>query len=77
MSNSHPDTGGRRWSLVQVRRFSRAAGRAGRCRQLSPACVGSARGARGVRLVSVLGSWTLAATLLPVVDHPESQEVFG
>ena len=30
-----------------------------------------------VRLVSVLGSWTLAATLLVVVDHPESQEVFS
>ena len=30
-----------------------------------------------VRLVSVLGSWTLAATLLADVDHPESQEVFG
>ena len=26
-----------------------------------------------VRLVSVLGSWTLAATLLADVDHPESQ----
>ena len=30
-----------------------------------------------VRLVSVLGSWTLAATLPVDVDHPESQEVFG
>ena len=30
-----------------------------------------------VRLVSVLGSWTLAATLPADVDHPESQEVFG
>ena len=26
-----------------------------------------------VRLVSVLGSWTLAATLLVDVNHPESQ----
>ena len=77
MSNFRPDTGRRRWSLVQVRRFSRAVGRAGLCRQMSPACVGSARGAHPVCLVSVLGSWTLAATLLAVVDHPESQEVFG
>ena len=28
-------------------------------------------------LVSVPGSWTLAATLLADVNHPESQEVFG
>ena len=27
--------------------------------------------------VSVLGSWTLAATLPADVNHPESQEVFG
>ena len=33
--------------------------------------------AHRVHLVSVLGSWTLAVTLLEVVDHPESQEVFG
>ena len=30
-----------------------------------------------VHLVSVLGSWTLAATLPADVDHPESQKVFG
>ena len=30
-----------------------------------------------VRLVSVLGSWTLAVTVPVDVDHPESQEVFG
>ena len=30
-----------------------------------------------VHLVSVLGSWPLAATLPADVDHPESQEVFG
>ena len=41
MSNFRPDTGGRRWSLVRVRWFSPAAGRAGRCRQISLACVGS------------------------------------
>ena len=41
VSNFHPDTGGRRWSLVQVHLFSRAAGREGRCRQMSLACVGS------------------------------------
>ena len=43
MSNFHPDTGGWRWSLVQVRLFSLAAGREGCCRQLSLACVGSTR----------------------------------
>ena len=43
MSNFCPDTGGRRWSPVQVRWFSRAAGREGRCRQRSLACVGSTR----------------------------------
>ena len=30
-----------------------------------------------MRLVSVPGSWTLAATLLADVNHPECQEVFG
>ena len=30
-----------------------------------------------VHLVSILGSWPLAATLPAQVDHPESQEVFG
>ena len=42
MSCFRPDTGGQRWSLVQVRLFSRAVGREGRCRQMSLACVGSA-----------------------------------
>ena len=41
MSNFHPDTGGWRWSLVQVRLFSRAAGREGCCREISLACVRS------------------------------------
>ena len=41
MSSFCPDTGGRRWSLVQVRLFSRAVGREGHCRQISLACVGS------------------------------------
>ena len=40
-----------------------------------PASV-SAR-ARWVRLVSVLGSWSLAVTVPADVNHPESQEVFG
>ena len=30
-----------------------------------------------LRLVSVLGSWSLAATLPADVNHPDSQEVFG
>ena len=41
LSNFLPDTGGRRWSLVQVRLVSHAAGREGHCRQISVACVGS------------------------------------
>ena len=41
VSNFHLDTGGRRWSLVQVRLCSRAVGREGHCRQISLACVGS------------------------------------
>ena len=31
MSNFRPDPGGRRWSLIQVRWFRRAAGREGHC----------------------------------------------
>ena len=41
MSKFHPDTGGQRWSLVQVLLFSRAVGREGHCRQIS-LCVGNA-----------------------------------
>ena len=41
MSNFRPDTGGRRWSLVQVHLFSRAVGRERHCRRMSLACVGS------------------------------------
>ena len=40
-----------------------------------PASVSACAGR--VSLVSVLGSWSLAATLPTDVDHPESQEVFG
>ena len=40
-----------------------------------PALVSARAGS--VHLVSVLGSWSLAATLPADVDHPESQEVFG
>ena len=43
VSNFCPDTGGLRWSLVQVHLFSRAVGREGRCRQISLVCVGSTR----------------------------------
>ena len=44
VSNFRPDTGRRRWSLflVSLDQFSPAAGRAGRCRQIS-LCVGSTR----------------------------------
>ena len=38
MSSFRPDTGGRRWCLVQVRWFSPAAGREGRCRQIITVC---------------------------------------
>ena len=50
VSNFCPDTGGQRWSLVQVRQFSPVAGRAGRCRQISSLCVGSTH-----RLPATLG----------------------
>ena len=36
-------TSGQRWSLVQIRLFSCAAGREGRCTQMSLVCVGSTR----------------------------------
>ena len=43
VSNFHPDTRGRRWSLIQAHLFSRAVGREGRCKQTPLTCVGSAR----------------------------------
>ena len=36
--NFRPDTGRRRWSLVQVRWFSRAAGMEGHCRHIAGVC---------------------------------------
>ena len=42
---------------------------------VAPASVSARAG--WVRLVSVLGSWSLAMTLPADVNHPESQEVFG
>ena len=45
MPNFRPDTSGRRWSLIQAHLFSCAVGREGHCRQISVACVGSARSA--------------------------------
>ena len=47
--------------------------------RLSPSAVPASVSARAswVRLVSLLGSWSLAATLPADVNHPESQRVFG
>ena len=60
MSNFCPDAGGRRWSLVQVRRFSPAAGREGRCRQMS-LCEGSTH-----RVPATLGLPCSRVCALPV-----------
>ena len=61
MSNFHPDTGGRRWSLVQALLSSGASGREGRCRQMSLACVG-----RTCSAPATLGLPPLAAGAFPV-----------
>ena len=42
MSNFHPDTRGRRWSLIEAHLFSCAVGTEEHCQQISLACVGSA-----------------------------------
>ena len=49
VSNFHPDTRGRRWSLTQAHLFTHAVGREEHYKQLSLACVGNAR--------SVLATW--------------------
>ena len=43
LSNFHPDTSGRRWSFIQAHLFNCASGREQHCKQISLACVGSAR----------------------------------
>ena len=43
VSNFHPDTRGRSWSLIQAHLFSCTVGREEHCKQISLACVGSAR----------------------------------
>ena len=60
VSTFRPDTSGRRWSLLQVHLFSRAAGREGRCRQISLACVGSTPS-----VLATLGLPLLATCVLP------------
>ena len=60
MPNFRPDTGRRRWSVVQVRLFSPAVGREGRCRQTS-LCVGSTH-----RVPATLGLPRSRVCALPV-----------
>ena len=60
MSNFRPDTGGRRWSLVQLPLVSRAAGREGHCRQISVACVGSTHS-----VLAILGLPPLTGVCFP------------
>ena len=55
VSNFRPDTGGRRWSLVQLCLVSRAAGREGHCRQISVACVGSTHSVLATRVCPAHG----------------------
>ena len=43
VSNFHPDTRGRWWTLFQAHLFSHAVGREEHCKPISLACVGSAR----------------------------------
>ena len=43
VSHLCPDTRGRRWSLIEAHLFSCVVGREGHCKQVSLACVGSAR----------------------------------
>ena len=57
VSNFGPDTRRRWWSLLKAHLFSRAAGREEHCKQMSLACVGSAR--------SVLAT----VGLLPLTGH--------
>ena len=45
--------------------------------RLLPSSVPASVSACLARLVSLLGSWSLAATLPADVNHPGSQEVFG
>ena len=45
VSNFHPDTRGQGWSLTEAHMFSCAVGRERHCKQISLACVGSARSA--------------------------------
>ena len=63
MSNFHPDTSGQRWSLVQVRLFS-PVGREGRCRQVSLACVGSARSVPATLGLPPLTAYVLSQSTL-------------
>ena len=64
MANFRPDTGRHRWSLVQVRWFSRAAGREGPCRQMSLACVGSTCSVPATLGLSLLASHVLSPSTL-------------
>ena len=63
---------------AQAARSLRGALSPGAARLLFSAVPASVSGRAGrIRLVSLLGSWPVAATLPANVDHPESREVFG
>ena len=48
VSNFHPDTRGRRWSLIQAHLFSRAVGREEHCKQITLACARSVSATLGL-----------------------------
>ena len=61
VSNFHPDTRGRWWTLFQAHLFSRAVGREGLCKPITLACAGSVQVTLGLPplTVSVLSLSTL------------------
>ena len=65
VSNFHPDTRGRRWSLIQANLFSCVVGREEHCKQISLACVGSALSVRATLGLPLLTACVLSwSTLL-------------
>ena len=64
VSDFLPDTRGRWWTLFQAHLFSPAVGREGRCKQITPAYVESARSVLGTLGLPLLTACVLSLSML-------------
>ena len=81
VSNFHPDTKGRMWSLIQAHLFSCAMGSEEHCKQISLVCVGSARSVWTTlglpQLTACVLSWSILLGLQVALQGTCPQRALG